>query len=236
MAAAAALLLCTTAAEAQRGPGVSLPGTATRQVDGAVFIGAVQLDVGALNARVAQFGYPAVESSFPQFGLVWATTRQNVRLGVEFAGAARPADVRADGRYRTQVSAAHAMFNVGYEIFREGGVSVHPKVGIGGGGVNVTVSDRNPATFDQVLQQPGRHSNLTIGSLLVDGSLGVSYRLRPDIVARGGRSLMLGVRAGYTTSVLHGGWAETATDAPGGPTAGWGGPHVSFMIGRSTAR
>jgi hypothetical protein len=218
--------------EAQQRRSGGMPAGA-RQTEAALFVGVSRLDIDELNARLVRFGYPAFDNDFVQFGLVWATALQRVRLGFEVAGGARPAEVSGDGRYRTELSAGQAMFNVGLLAGRWGGLALDPKVGIGAGGLNLAILDRQPVTFDQVLARPGRGVRLSGGGLILDVSLGATYRLRADRSGRGGRSLMLGVRAGYTASVLHGGWNELRGDAPGGPEAGWGGPHLAFMIGRA---
>jgi hypothetical protein len=236
-AACAALVLAGSVtvqpAEAQqrRAPAQSL-----RQTDGALFIGVTRLDLTELSARLARQGYPALSNDFPQIGFSWSTTRQRVSLGFEFGGGGRPSQVSGDNRYRTEAGAGYALFNVGLLAYSEGGFAVQPKLGVGGGAINLTITDRQATTFDEILARPGRAAHLMAGSLLLDASLGATYRLRATPTQRGTRSLLLGVRGGYTTSLLHGGWHEMRSDAPGGPDAGWGGPHVEFLIGRSVRR
>jgi hypothetical protein len=232
-AMAAALFLAAAPLDAQRRP---LPRQQVRINDSALLIGGSNLDIGELNTRLAAFGYPAFDEQFLQVGYVWSTGREGVRLGFELAGVTRPGAATADNRYRTRLSGGYAMFNLSQDVFRDGGITVRPKVGIGGGALNLEVTDRAAPPFDEVLAQPGRGVSMATGSLVVDGSLGVTYRLQPRTTQRGARSLMLGARAGWTQSLLHGEWMRNGTDAPGGPTAGWGGPHAEFMIGRSTRR
>jgi hypothetical protein len=235
MLAVAGTMWAAGAEAQQRRPGAMAP--QPRHMEGMVFLGASQLDLNELNAGLARRGYPTFSSTLPQIGGVMSVGRQDIRLGLEFGGGARPSEVTADGRYRTELTAGYGMFNVGYQADAGGGFRVHPKLGIGGGGINLTIMDRSPANFDQLLLQPGRSSSLMHGSLLVDGSLGITYELLPEATSRGLRSLVLGVRAGYTTSVLQGGWMMHRTgDVAGGPDAGWGGPHVEFMIGRTRIR
>jgi hypothetical protein len=60
---------------------------------------------------------------------------------------------------------------------------------------------------------------------------------RPAATARGLRGFAIGVRGGYSASVMDFGWSTGHhSDVPGGPGAGWGGPHVEFTIGRYTGR
>jgi hypothetical protein len=234
MIAAAAVLLVAVPVEAQQR---RLPvQQQARVTESALMIGASSLDLGELNERFAAFGYPTFDEQFLQAGFAWSTARQRVRLGFEMAGLGRPSATTANNQYRTRLGAGYAMFNLGLDVYRERGLAVQPKVGIGGGAIMLGITDRASPTFDQVLAQPGRGVQLSSGSMLLDASLGLTYRLQPRPTQRGSRALMLGARAGWTQSLLHSEWMRDHTDAPGGPTAGWGGPHFEFMIGRSTRR
>lgn len=230
-----ALVLASAAPlEAQRRPVPVQP--APRGLQTMLMIGGSQLDIGELNDRLAAFGYPRFDEQFLQLGFNGAVVRDRLLLGFELAGQLRPASTTADNRFRTRVTGGYAMLNLGYDALRQGGFSLQPKVGVGGGGINLQITDRDAPPFDELLAQPGRGVHMTSGSLLVDGSLGIVYRLQPRATARGLRGIMIGARGGYTQSVLRGEWMRQAADAPGGPRAGWGGPHFEFLIGRSLRR
>jgi hypothetical protein len=225
--AALLAVVMTASAEAQRRPGGPV-----RTSEGLVMIGGTRLDVGELNERLSAHAYPTFDEQFLQLGYARSMNRGPVRLGFELAGVGRPAATTADNLYRTRLGGGYAMLNVGYDVYNDGRFSVQPKIGAGGGALSLTITDRAAPSFDEVLAQPGRGVNLSAGSMLLDGSIGVRYRLAP----RGQRALLLGVRGGYTQSLLHGDWSRRHADAPGGPTAGWGGPHFEFMIGHSLRR
>jgi hypothetical protein len=222
------LLAAALPLEAQRRPPLAPMAGAAGHA--ALLIGGSRLDITDLNARLAGAGYPTFDEEFLQIGLTGARARDRLLLGMEVAGQFRPAAVSADNRWRTSAGGAYAMFNVGVDAFRQAGFSLQPKLGIGGGGISVRITDREAPTFDQVLAQPGRSVHMTTGSVLVDGSLGVLYRTGPRL---GGRGFVIGARAGYTQSLLRGEWMRDRTDAPGGPRAGWAGPHVELMVGRT---
>jgi opacity protein-like surface antigen len=225
-------LVTASIAEAQRRPMAQPP---ARQGTNQLMIGGTQLDINDLNARLGDAGYPTFAEEFFQLGFGHTSMRERLLLGFELAGLMRPAATTDDGAWRTRVAGGYGMFNIGYDAFREGGFSVQPKIGVGAGGVVLAITERAAPGFDDVLAQPGRGVQMTTGSLLLDGSLGVQYRMRPG-TALGARNLVLGVRGGFTQSVLHGEWRRETGDAPGGPTAGWGGPHLEFLIGRTTRR
>jgi hypothetical protein len=215
---------------------LATPAAAQQASQSFLFVGGTRLDVSELNTRLEARGYPAFDDQFVQFGFARSSARDRVLLGFELAAAVRPTETTGNNLYTTQLTAGYAMLNLGYAAFAQDGLRVTPKVGIGGGGLTLAIRERTSPTFEEALTQPGRSVALTNGSLLLDGSLGVSYRLRPDSGPRGTRGFEVGVRGGYTQSVFTGGWAIETADAPGGPDAGWGGPHLEFTIGRYVGR
>jgi hypothetical protein len=229
----AGLIMVPASAEAQRRAGPDLP---VRAGEGVAFIGGSSLDLAELNARFEAHGYPTFSEQFLQLGLGLTSVRDRFLLGVDFAGLLRPGGATDDDQYRVRLGGGYAMLNLGYDILRQGGLAVRPKAGVGVGGLALRISDRAAPTFDQILQQPGRDVHIGSASLLLDGSLGVRYRFAPRPTTRGARALLLGARAGYTQSLLHSEWMRERGDVPGGPTAGWGGPHFEFMIGRTLRR
>jgi hypothetical protein len=234
--AAVALLLTALVqapAQAQLRPG-SQP-AAERVSRTMVMVGGSQLDIEALNTRLEGAGYPTFDDRFFAMGLNFARYRGPVVLGLEVGGLTRPSRSTEDFQYSTSLNAGYLLLNVGYAIVQEGALELVPKAGLGFGSVVLGITDQGTPTFDDVLADPGRSTSMATASLLLDGSLGMTYRLgaRAPRVVRG---LALGARVGYTQSLLHSEWTRDLSNAPGGPDAGWGGPHVEFMIGRWTGR
>jgi hypothetical protein len=225
----AATAVLTAPLDAQRRPPVQHQ---VRTAETVLLVGGSRLDIGELNARFDAFGYPTFGDRFVQFGFARWTGRDRLQFGGDVVGLFRPALTTADNRYQTRLGGGYGMLNLGYDAYRHGGLSVRPNVGLGAGAVMLTITDQAAPPFDEVLAHPGRDVQVGSGSLLFDGSLGVTYRVQP----RGMHSLVLGARAGWTQSLLHGEWSREQGVAAGGPTAGWGGPHFDFVIGRSTRR
>jgi hypothetical protein len=196
----------------------------------AVMIGSSRLDTKALNERLAAAGYPAFDQQYLMLGLVTSRQVGDFRIGAELAGLTRPTATTDDNRWRTQTGGGYAMFNVGHTVVQEGGLAITPKAGIGAGAVTLRIADRDAPSFDEVLANPGRGVHLSSSSLLLDGSLAVRYRTGGRAARR---AFLIGVRAGYTHSLLHADWRRHDRDAPGGPTAGWGGPHFEVLLGRA---
>jgi hypothetical protein len=227
-APACVVLVCTLvwsdALQAQRS-GARAP---TRET--AVMIGSSRLDTNALNERLAGAGYPVFDRQYLMLGVMTSRPVGDFRLGAEVAGLTRPTATTADNRWRTQTGGGYAMFNVGYTVVQEGGLAITPKAGIGAGALTLRIAERDAPSFDEVLANPGRGVHLSTSSLLLDGSLAVRYRTGGRAARR---AFLIGVRAGYTHSLLHAEWRRHDRDAPGGPTAGWAGPHFEVLLGRA---
>ena len=120
---------------------------------------------------------------------------------------------------------------LGYLAYSEQSLDIYPTVGLGGGGVQLAITERGTPTFGEVLDDPGRSAHLTTGSLLVNLGLGVDYRI--PIKARGRGGLLLGVRVGWLIAAAGGSdWTlDDRFDVSGGPTTSLGGPYVQFAVG-----
>ena len=104
-------------------------------------------------------------------------------------------------------------------------------VGLGGGQLNLKMTDLSGPSFEDVLTNPGRSAELSTAGFLID--LGVSV----DVVAgrvhhHGGRGgALLGVRAGYILAPVKGDWQLADGDITGGPRMGMEGAYVRAMLG-----
>ena len=81
---------------------------------------------------------------------------------------------------------------------------------------------------DDVLDDPGRSSQMSNGSLLVGGALGGDWFL-PFGSARGG--MVLGFRAGYNYAPIETDWTIDGNDVAGGPDVALTGAFVRLSIG-----
>lgn len=214
---------------------LAAPGWARNGGGGAAYFafGWRQVDLDGLNAALSGGGYPAFSDRyFLMGGGGHAVVGYDLILGGEVHGLVRRQD--SGLARRTAVSGGYAVFNVGYSLYRSAGLMVYPLVGLGGGSLQLEVSERAMPSFAEVLDDPGRGSRLTTGGLLLDLALGADYllALREGKDSRGG--LVFGVRAGYTWAPLEGDWRLDGTDVAEGPDAGIEGPYVRLVIGRGS--
>jgi hypothetical protein len=196
--------------------------------DGAGFfgIGWTNADVADLNARLTAVGYP----DFGRTGLLiggggYRQLRGGLLLGGEGYGAGFGEEAHV-GR-TTRLGGGYGLFNVGYMLPTGPNLRLYPLVGIGGGGLVLSVSGRpTDAGFDDVLRQPDHGVALSRGSFLT--SLGAGLEVRPGA---GGRGPMVGVRVGYSFAPFSSAWRLEEQTIGAGPDSSLQGLQVRFLIG-----
>jgi hypothetical protein len=101
-------------------------------------------------------------------------------------------------------------------------------VGIGAGGMTLETIERSTPSFDEVVSEPRRTSNVSVGGLLMQVGLGAEVILRSSPASRG---LGLGVRGGYIFAPATGEWALEGTELASGPDLDLSGFYVRFNLG-----
>lgn len=197
-------------------------------------LGWQRLDLGDLNPRLQAAGYPSFSEDFLALGGSGYTVRQRVIIGGEGHGLLGPAEITADGEFRTRISGGYGMFNLGYALVSGPRAALFPAVGVGAGGVVLEILDRAAPSFDDLLLNPGRGVRITTGGLLLDTSAGLTYRLTERTTRRRGGTggLAVGVRAGYTFAPFTTQWrTDLGNDVAGGPDVPIQGAYVRVMLG-----
>jgi hypothetical protein len=224
LAVALALLGLAQPLDAQR-RGVFGSATGSR---GFFMIGGEYVDLEELNATLRQNGYPEFDETFLTLGGGGFAIRNRLVIGGEGHALLQSEATTTNGQYRAGVFGGYGMFNLGYQVFRAGGFSLYPLVGVGGGGLTLRIRQRAVVDFDDVLGDPGRESNLATGSLLVGGALGMDWFFGTGS-GRGG--FAIGLRGGYNYAPLSSDWHMTGSDVAGGPETDLTGAWVRISIG-----
>ena len=212
-----ALLLSTlaaAAAEAQRRSGAA----AAEGTRGVFQAGYLMLDLDELNARLLSAGYPEMDDRFLTLGGAGYRVMNRILIGGEGHGLLGREETTADATRRISLNGGYGLFRLGYLLLADYGFDLVPAIGIGGGGMSLKITERGSPTFDDVLGQPARSSTLSTGMLLVDGSVGVNYRvaLGPPDRRRGG--ILIGLHGGYLYSPWNSSWdLDGLSDVAGGP-------------------
>ncbi len=99
--------------------------------------------------------------------------------------------------------------------------------------MSVALKERSTPTFEEVLENPARSSELSNGMFLLDGSVGANYRVRftEDDGEEGG-GLLVGLQVGYTFAPGGPSWElDGLNDVAGGPSFQIEGAYIRLSIG-----
>jgi hypothetical protein len=208
---------------------------------GFIGVGVRALDVSDLNSILDRNGYPTFQRHVLAFGGGGYLLRERILFGAEGYGLTSQREDRSDGEFSTRLTGGFGTLNVGYLASHSERLSVYPMLGVGGAGIQLAIDERSAPTFDEILQNPGRGSDLATASLVVTMSLGADYLLSPrrGLRRRGaGRvsGLVAGFRAGYSASLASGEWMQHDAGAAAGPEIGINGFFVTFTLGGRSLR
>jgi hypothetical protein len=191
-------------------------------------IGAQYMELEDLNEALTLNGYPEFDEVFLTLGGGGFAVRNRLVIGGEGHALIQSEETTTNGQFRTGVFGAFGMFNLGYQVVQSGGLSIYPLVGMGGGGVTLRIRQREVVSFDEVLEEPGRESQMSNGGLLVGGALGMDWFFGSG-AGRGG--FVVGVRAGYNYSPLQSDWHIGGNDVSGGPDTSLTGAFLRVSLG-----
>ena len=227
-ALAAALLLAGTS------PGIHAQEGETRAGHGYFLAGFHQLDLDELNQRLRGRGIPAFEDAFVTLGGGGHAEIGRLLLGGE--GHALLEQSETSGAYQRKLAGGLGFFDVGFVLARPERLRAYTLLGLGAGGINLKTYERQLPSFDEVLDEPRRASDVASGGVLAQLSLGADVLLRVRETPRGTGGLTLGARVGYVFAPWVSEWQLNGAEAPGGPEVGLGGPYLRISLGGGGSR
>jgi len=196
---------------------------------GYFMFGGSTIDIDKLNSRLASKGYPKFSDNFISIGGGGHGIINRIIIGGEGHGLI--SDELSSGNYKTFLTAGYGFFDLGYIVFSTGALNIYPILGFGGGGMSLEILRRDSPTFDEVLDNPGRNTELSTGGFLLNVALGADYLLVLGKDEKGLGGIVVGIRVGYTYSPIKGDWDLDGNDISGGPKVGITGPYIRLMFG-----
>ncbi len=188
------------------------------------------LDIKNFNDTLKNNGYSTMSDSFVSFGGGGHAIIDNLVIGGEGHGlSGREEDIGND--YKASIKAGYGFFNIGYVIFNVENLSIYPLLGIGGGGIDVKISEISSPSFNDILNNPERSVELTTGGILISLSLCTEYLLSLGEGYGGTKGgIIVGLRIGYTWSPSYN-WTLDGSNIPGSPNVGINGYFIRLSIG-----
>jgi len=217
-----ALLALAPPISAQDGPGGR----------GAFQIGYQSPDIDALNGALTASDLPAFDEGLITLGGFGFATVGKLIIGGEGHGFLPREEDTPDGTYRTRLSGGYGLFNLGYAAYSTSRLDLYPIFGVGGGGMQLDLIERDSPVFDEVLDDPGRSSRLTSETWLISAAIGADWRLgdrdrqdrdrhdrgRTRDDDAGGGGLFVGLRGGWMWAPGDVDWVlDDLNDVAAGP-------------------
>ncbi len=207
-----------------------IPGIRLKGVMGYFMTGGNKLDIKSLNSRLKNNGHSNISDEFISIGGGGHVIINKVIIGGE--GHWLIGKEETGGGYNNSINSGYGLLNLGYLIYSTPKLRVYPLIGLGGGGSRLKIAEKETSrSFDDVLDNPKRRTELFTGSFLLNLAIGTDYLLKLTENEMGEGGLVFGIRAGYTFSPLKGDWYQGSTELSGAPEMGITGPYLRLMIG-----
>ncbi len=204
---------------------------AQRQSEGRGFftISWEQSNLDKLNASLADYGYGALSNQFYGMGGLGYGVVKNFILGGE--GYALWGNKTDSKGYHLTASGGYGLFNFGVLVHHKKLCNIYPYCGVGGGALSLKIMETGTPSFEEVLANPNRGSQLSIAGFMVSIGIGMDkiIIMKKEKNAEGG--MALGLRIGYQFTPIKGDWVFDEELTSGGPSLGIQGPFVRLLIG-----
>ncbi|MBN1349421.1 hypothetical protein JXJ21_08430 [candidate division KSB1 bacterium] len=189
------------------------------------------LDVSDLSAKLEAKGFSGMSDNFFSVGGGGHSIINN-RFIIGGEGHTLLGEDNNGSTYKTSITAGYGFFDLGYVAYSVKDLRIYPLLGIGGGGINLKIAENiTSLSFDEVLDNPKRTSELSTGGFLLNFALGVDYLLAFGENEKGRGGLLFGIRAGYTLAAFKGSWMMDDVEISGVPEMGITGPYIRFLFG-----
>jgi len=232
-----ALLCCATLAISSVAVGAQRPGRRAEgldQVSGRGFfqVGFIRLQLEDLNSDLAGAGYPSFDRDLLTLGGGGYGSHGRFLIGGEGHALLGGGKTTTDGARRLSVGGGYGLFRVGYVAFSARGLDVFPLLGIGGGGMGVSIAERSAPTFGDILSDPERAANLSTRMFLMDVAVVANYRIALNDEDDDPGGFLIGLQAGYTFAPGSTSWTlDEINNVAGGPSLQVEGPYVRLSLG-----
>jgi hypothetical protein len=211
-------LCCLIAAS----PAIATAEEGGRSIQVGVALGAAaNRDIDNLNDSLESRGYPTFDTAYGTFGGLVRLRFDRLMIGAE--GHGFRSETKSAGNYDFSLNGGYGILEAGYDIFSAAGFRIFPIIGIGGGTTTLHITESNTPSFDEILADPGRESQVTSSSVIVHAAIAAEYYWR--VTAKSG--LVVGLQAGYNRTVYNDGWRLDRGNRDGGRSVS-GGPDVDF--------
>jgi len=192
-------------------------------------VGVNWFDISDLNSDLKEAGYKAFDKyTFNFGGEGYGIIGGRIIIGGEGHGFSQ--EVSTSTHFET-LSGGYGLFNVGYVAFSKWGLRLFPMIGLGGGGIELRITENVSPSFSDIMNDPKQEASLSTGGFIGQGAVGLDYVIILSGDEEGEGGLLFGIRAGYLLSFTSSSWEMGKIDIAGGPDVRFNGFYIRFIIG-----
>jgi hypothetical protein len=207
------------------------PITNAQEGAGGMFVGVKNTNIAPLNNLLGNRLESLKDNSVLIGGIGWGSVSPGILLGGEGGGFWQSSD---GPNLRARLGGGYGFFDVGYMVIKHKGLRLYPMVGIGGGGITLRMAPLGVTspTFDDVITDPKREANVTMGGLAFNFALGLECFVETkDGKEKRPGGLHFGIRAGYLFMPGKADWKLEDLDVIGGPDIRLNGYYIQAVFG-----
>lgn len=139
----------------------------------------------------------------------------------------------SNNNLKTEVSGGMGFLNLGYAIINNEKLKIFPMLGIGGGGMELRISEDTDLSLTNIIEEPGREITLEVANFILDFSVGLDYIPTLYMAKNGkeGGGFKTGIRVGYLLGFNNDNWEYGGGDIKGAPDFSLNSFYVKLVIG-----
>lgn len=199
-----------SAKEVYGGMGFVMPGYRTLEVEG-------------VNSAFQTHGFPTLDEQTFSIGGGGYGIINGFLIGGEGHGITEKTFINAD--HKTSLKGGYGVFTMGYVLASSRSFLLYPLVGVGGGMIDLEISEKNTLDFDDVMTNSRRSIHLIQKNMVLDFSLNTTF----SFWSNGG--LMIGARVGYMMTPYTSKTTSNGLEVYNAPDINYEGLYFSVSLG-----
>lgn len=198
---------------------------------GYFMLGYHSFNLSEMNTALKDHGYPELSNGSMSIGGGGHYLVKNWLLGGE--GFGLPGSRVENDEYIVSHTGGYGFFDIGYLVVKTPSFFLYPILGIGGGGMTVNLKEKDEQTtvFGDILENPGRETNMDNSGFMLNFSFLANYMIYGEKEDTYSGGFILGIKAGYILNLDGNNWYQNQDKLTQTPSSGISGPYVTLVFG-----
>lgn len=198
-------------------------------------IGVIKLNLEDLNKTLATNGHTTFNENVLTLGKTHSYKyNQFIFSGDCYVLVGFEDEKGTNKNYDSSFIGGSGMIKAGYDFIKRSDISLYPTIGLGFGGMYLTMDEKNKANFNEIMKNPSRRVQIVNYNLLVDFGIGLN---KSFICKKKNEGVVVGVETGYTIGIPINNWSRGGDDlieskkVADGPDFSMSGAYMRVKIG-----